>query len=79
MEDGMSLWDRFNHSYCECPSIELSLDISRIDFDEGFMAKMRWREVRLPILMKIEWSATIGFALQTFRQPLKLEQKFAKP
>lgn len=43
MEDGMSLWDRFNHSYCECPSIELSLDISRINFDEGFMAKMEPR------------------------------------
>ncbi|MEC7501216.1 MAG: glucose-6-phosphate isomerase [Planctomycetota bacterium] len=39
----MSLWDRFNHSYCGCPSIELSLDISRIDFDSGFMAEMEPR------------------------------------
>ena len=43
MEDGMSLWDRFNQSYCGCPSIELSLDISRIDFDSGFMAEMEPR------------------------------------
>ena len=43
MEDGKRLWDRFNHSYCECPSIELSLDISRIDFDEAFLAEMEPR------------------------------------
>ena len=43
MEDGKRLWDRFNHSYCECPSIELSLDISRIDFDEAFLTEMEPR------------------------------------
>ena len=43
MEDGKRLWDRFNHSYCECPSIELSLDISRIDFEEAFLSEMEPR------------------------------------
>tara|TARA_Y100001933_G_C19010091_1_gene568417 strand:+ start:1139 stop:2713 length:1575 start_codon:yes stop_codon:yes gene_type:complete len=43
MASGKALWERFNQSFCNCPSIELSLDISRIDFNDTFMADMEPR------------------------------------
>ncbi|MCH1521597.1 MAG: hypothetical protein L7T80_02070, partial [Arenicellales bacterium] len=43
MAEGKTLWKRFDQFYCACPQIDLSLDISRIDFDEKFMAEMEPR------------------------------------
>ncbi|MGC6455405.1 MAG: glucose-6-phosphate isomerase [Coraliomargaritaceae bacterium] len=36
----MSTWERFNKYYLQCNEIEFALDISRIDFDEGFLGRM---------------------------------------
>src|SRR4051812_21026652 len=33
-------WPRFKTYFCHCPSISLTLDISRMSFDEAFLAKM---------------------------------------
>ena len=43
MAEGKTLWKRFDQFYCACPQIDLSLDISRIDFDDKFMAEMEPR------------------------------------
>jgi len=37
------LWNRFRSHYCSLPSLGLSLDISRIDFDESFFERMQPR------------------------------------
>lgn len=34
------LWNRFDKYRCNAPSIELSLDVSRMGFDESFLARM---------------------------------------
>ena len=34
------LWKRYTHHLCECPTIGLSLDISRLMFEEGFFNRM---------------------------------------
>src|SRR5437016_2014748 len=34
------LWTRFKDTLCVAPSIDLSLDLSRMTFDEGFFARM---------------------------------------
>src|SRR5437867_6484297 len=34
------LWDRFQKQYIECPSIGLALDVSRVNFPEGFFLQM---------------------------------------
>jgi glucose-6-phosphate isomerase len=36
----MSLWTRYQQFLCTCPSIGLSLDISRMNFDAAFFAQM---------------------------------------
>ena len=36
----LDLWRRFKQHLCECPTIGLRLDISRMDFDDGFFAQM---------------------------------------
>jgi glucose-6-phosphate isomerase len=36
----MSLWTRYKDTLCVAPSIDLSLDISRMSFDDGFFARM---------------------------------------
>lgn len=36
----LELWQRYQKHLCACPSLDLSLDISRMTFDEGFFAKM---------------------------------------
>ena len=41
--DRKALWDRFDSLYCACPQIDLSLDISRIEFDASFMEEMEPR------------------------------------
>ena len=35
-----NLWDRYNQYICQCPKIGLSLDISRMKFEDGFFEKM---------------------------------------
>ena len=34
------LWDRYQRYHCRVDSLDLSLDISRIRFDDGFFARM---------------------------------------
>lgn len=34
------LWKRYLQYHCPCPTIDLSLDISRMTFDDGYFAKM---------------------------------------
>jgi glucose-6-phosphate isomerase len=34
------LWDRYKKYLCECPSIGMTLDISRIDFADDYLARM---------------------------------------
>ena len=41
--DSNQLWERFKKYYTEFPSINLSLDISRMDFTEKFIEEMRPR------------------------------------
>ena len=36
----LSLWQRYQKYLCVCPDIELSLDISRMRFDDGFIDSM---------------------------------------
>jgi len=38
--DKRELWDRYNTYLCTCPQIGLSLDISRMKFDDGFLGRM---------------------------------------
>ena len=35
-----SLWERYKENICVCRDIELSLDISRMRFDDGYLASM---------------------------------------
>ena len=36
----IDLWNRYNQYMCNCPKIGLSLDISRMKFDDGFLGRM---------------------------------------
>jgi glucose-6-phosphate isomerase len=36
----LTLWQRYTQHLCECPEIGLSLDISRMKFNDGFLARM---------------------------------------
>ena len=38
--DPASLWQRYQTYLCRCPGVGLSLDISRMDFDDGFFDRM---------------------------------------
>ena len=38
--DKIELWDRYNKYLCTCPELGLSLDISRMNFDDGFLERM---------------------------------------
>lgn len=38
--DKLELWERFRHHLCEVPAIGLALDISRMNFPEGFLQRM---------------------------------------
>ncbi len=38
--DPTALWNRFKHFLCVCPSVGLSVDISRMAFDDGFFDRM---------------------------------------
>src|SRR4051812_19854471 len=35
------LWDRFQQHYCDCPSLGLSLDISRMPFGDSDLDNLR--------------------------------------
>src|SRR5262245_39801010 len=35
-----SLWQRYQQYLCVCPTLDLSLDISRMTFADGYFAKM---------------------------------------
>lgn len=35
-----ALWELYKKHLCECPSIGMSLDLSRMNLDEGFLARM---------------------------------------
>jgi len=37
------LWERFKNYYTEFPTLGLALDLSRMNFDDGFFAKMEPR------------------------------------
>jgi glucose-6-phosphate isomerase len=39
--NGQQLWQRFQDHLCVAPSLELSLDISRMKFDEGYFQRMQ--------------------------------------
>ena len=39
--DPLTLWRRYRQYLCECPTLGLRLDISRIDFDDSFFARMQ--------------------------------------
>ncbi len=38
--DEIQLWQRYQRFLCECPSVGLKLDVSRMGFDEGFFERM---------------------------------------
>lgn len=38
--DRNELWHRYQQTICECPKVGLALDISRMDFDDGFFDRM---------------------------------------
>jgi glucose-6-phosphate isomerase len=38
--DAASLWQRYQHHLYHCPKLGLWLDISRMDFDDGFLQRM---------------------------------------
>jgi glucose-6-phosphate isomerase len=40
MKNATQFWERFQQHYCTVPSVGLSLDISRMDFGDGFLAAM---------------------------------------
>src|SRR5436305_6973882 len=40
MQTSRQLWDRFQKYYSEYPEIDLALDISRMNFAEGFLESM---------------------------------------
>src|SRR5688572_12715829 len=35
------MWQRFQESYCEFPTLGLALDLSRVNFQAGYFASMR--------------------------------------
>ncbi len=35
-----TLWERYKNSFCECPAIGLTLDTSRMNFDDGYLGRM---------------------------------------
>jgi len=37
----MMMWDRYKKYLCSCPSIGLTLDVSRMNFDDGFLASQK--------------------------------------
>src|SRR5262245_53921326 len=37
--DAAALWQRYQHFLCRVPSLGLTLDVSRMRFDEGFFAR----------------------------------------
>ncbi len=39
--DTAELWRRYNRHLCKCPGVGLSLDISRMPFDDGFFRRMQ--------------------------------------
>jgi glucose-6-phosphate isomerase len=41
--DNPTLWQRFKKYLCDCPDIGLTLDISRMNFPDGFLAEMEPR------------------------------------
>ena len=41
--DPHTLWRRYKDHLCECPSLGMTLDISRINFDDQFFARMEPR------------------------------------
>src|SRR5690554_1638033 len=40
MPTSLELWERYKKHLCVCPSIGLTLDISRMNFGDGFLAEM---------------------------------------
>ena len=39
--DQRVLWDRYRKYLCDCPSVGLRLDVSRMRFSDGFLDQMR--------------------------------------
>ena len=38
--DNKALWERYKEYFCSCPSIGLTLDISRMNFDDNYLERM---------------------------------------
>jgi len=38
--DNAMLWERYKKYLCECPSINMTIDISRMNFSEDYFARM---------------------------------------
>ena len=73
------LWNRYKRHLCRVPSVDLTLDISRMNFDDGFFAAhgsrrssrptrrwTRWRRGRSPTPTRTAWSATTGCARRSW-------------
>ena len=41
MPTAAAQWSRYKQFLCTCPSIGLSLDISRMNFDDAFLNQMK--------------------------------------
>ena len=41
--DKLALWRRYKQYLCECPSVGMKLDISRMNFDNGFLGRLEPR------------------------------------
>ena len=39
--NGAQLWERYRQFLCRVPSLGLTLDVSRMKFDDGFLERMR--------------------------------------
>ena len=38
--DGKQLWQRYSEYLCDCPTLGIALDVSRVPFPAGFLKKM---------------------------------------
>ena len=89
--DASELWKRYRQYFCHVDSLDLSLDISRMHFDDAFLASMEPRcrtrsqawtrsnpaPSRIPT--KSAWWAITGCARRNSRRRKKLRGKSRRP
>ena len=86
------LWQRYQRYLCRVPAIGLTLDVSRMGFDDGFLDRMsagarrrrsrrwtRWRRGRSPIPTRTGWSATTGCGRRNLPRRRRSPPRFARP